>query len=326
MKESALVTGGAGFIGSHLVDLLVSLDYKVTIVDNLSTGSLLNIEHHVGSIDFIEEDMSCTGAWQKAVRDNKYIFHLAGLASIVPSIEDPSSYYRSNVMATVNLLDSCDQHLSKLVYSASASCYGKNPPLPTKETAPISTEYPYAHTKYVAEEICMHWFKVYRTPVVSDRFFNVYGPRSRSGDSYGAVLTTFLGQHLNGLPLTVVGDGNQTRDFTFVSDICQGLYKSALHGKPGSVYNLGSGMPRSVLDMANLISSNIIFIPERPGEPQATFADISKAETILGYRPVVNLEDGIELVKAKTDNSSNIKGWSEADIMAATSAWFKHLS
>ncbi len=320
-----VVTGGAGFIGSHLVDKLVSSGFNVTVLDDFSTGSIDNLTGH-SCIDVIEQDLSITGSWQSLLRECNYCFHLAGLASIVPSIEDPLSYYHANVTATANVLASVGTSLEMLVYSASASCYGKKPVIPTCEDSNISTEYPYALTKYLGEQLVLHWNKVYHTPTVSTRLFNVYGPRSRAGDSYGAVLTTFLGQIANNLPLTIVGDGNQQRDFTYVSDIVKGLILASHHGIPGSIYNLGSGLARSVLDMASLLSSNHVFIPKRPGEPDVTLADITKARTQLGYNPEVTLEEGLELVLSSLSSIRNLKGWTSSDILGATRAWFRYLS
>jgi UDP-glucose 4-epimerase len=314
-KPRSVVTGGAGFIGSHLVDLLLEKGHDVTVVDNLSTGRLENLKHVEGRFEFIKADLSRDSGWQQSVASANFVFHLAALADIVPSIQQPEHYFHANVTGTFNLLQALrNSTLTKLVYAASSSCYGIPEKYPTPESAAISPQYPYALTKYIGEELVMHWSKVYKIPTISTRFFNVYGPRSRTSGTYGAVFGVFLAQKLAGKPLTVVGDGNQTRDFTFVSDVVNGIYSCAVSHKNGEIYNIGSGKKVSVNLIAELLQCEKTHIPKRPGEPDSTFADISKIKSEIGWSPKVPIEDGIaELLK-------NIEYWRNAPVWTPEAA------
>ena len=228
MKNSVIITGGAGFIGSHLVDELLEKENQIIVLDNFSTGHPQNLDHMNGKIELVECDISQPGNWHNLFRNIDCLFHLAALADIVPSIENPNFYYQSNVNGTFNILEACKRHnVKKIIYSASSSCYGIPDEYPTKETAEIRPQYPYALTKYLGEQLVMHWCQVYQLPAVSLRFFNVYGPRSRTSGTYGAVFGVFLAQKLAGKPYTIVGDGTQTRDFTFVSDVVGAIITAA---------------------------------------------------------------------------------------------------
>lgn len=323
----AVVTGGAGFIGSHLVDLLLANDVSVVVVDNLSTGRLANLQHCLDRVTFVEADLAAEDtSWTHHISNADYVFHLASLADIVPSIEKPSDYFYSNVVSTFNVLKSCSpDKLKKLVYAASSSCYGIAEKTPTPESSPIQPEYPYALTKRMGEELVMHWAKVYGLQAISTRFFNVYGTRSRTSGTYGAVFGVFLAQKLANAPLTVVGDGSQVRDFTYVTDVCQGLYLAARSSYSEEIFNIGSGMPQSINKLASLIGGNIINIPKRPGEPDITHADISKAQELLGYNPVVTFEEGVKLVLQNINYWSEAPVWTPETIEKATSTWFEKL-
>ena len=324
----SVVTGGAGFIGSHLVDLLLQNGHHVCVIDNLSTGNVENLRQSMGQITFVDADLSIPDQqWQQHLLNADYVFHLASLADIVPSINDPISYWNSNVTSTLNILQTLrDTSISKLVYAASSSCYGIATQFPTPESAPISPEYPYALTKRMGEELVEHWGKVYDIPYISTRFFNVYGTRSRTSGTYGAVMGVFLAQKLAGQPLTVVGDGNQTRDFTYVSDICEGLLLAAKSTINAGIYNLGSGNPASINKVASLIGGEIVYIPKRPGEPDITHADISRAKQDLSYEPKVSLEQGMDLVLSNIEYWRNAPVWTPDSIKAATAEWFARLS
>ena len=196
-----VVTGGAGFIGSNLVEFLLKKKYKITIIDNLSTGNKDNIKNFKNSVKFIKADISKINSWSKYFKNIDVVFHLAALADIVPSIQKPSDYFNSNVNGTLNIVNLCRKYkIKKLIYAASSSCYGIPKKFPTKENESISTEYPYALTKRLGEEIILHWAKVYNLNVKSLRLFNVYGPRSRTSGTYGAVFGVFLAQKLNNKP------------------------------------------------------------------------------------------------------------------------------
>lgn len=322
----ALVTGGAGFIGSHLVDLLLENKFEVTVLDNFSTGRALNLDHVKKEIDLVECDISVQGDWIKKFQSVDYVFHLAALADIVPSIQNPEGYFQSNVTGTLNVLQaSRHQNVKRFVYAASSSCYGIPDVYPTPENSPIQPQYPYALTKRMGEELVIHWAQVYKFPALSLRFFNVYGPRSRTSGTYGAVFGVFLAQKLAGNPYTVVGDGNQTRDFTFVRDVAEAVFAAAKSDKVGEIYNVGSGATISVNRIVELLKGEVTFIPKRPGEPDSTFADIKKIKKDLNWSPKIPIEAGVaELIK-------NIDYWKEAPVWTpdkiekATSDWFKYL-
>ena len=322
-----VITGGAGFIGSHLTDLLLKNGETITVIDNLSTGRIENLNSSINEIRFIQADLAQPGDWQDCIGEADYVYHLASLADIVPSIENPLEYYKSNVTGTINVLASCNpSKLSKLIYAGSSSCYGIPDEYPTPETAEIRLEYPYALTKRIGEELVLHWHKVYGLKVVSTRFFNVYGTRSRTSGTYGAVFGVFLAQKLANKPLTVVGDGTQSRDFTYVTDICNGLYIAAKSKCSGEVYNLGSGSTHSINHLASLIGGNITYIPMRPGEPKITFADISKAQINLGYQPQISFEQGVQNVLNEISYWKSAPVWDSESIEVATKSWFKYLT
>ena len=223
--KKCIVTGGAGFIGSNLTEKLVSLGHKVTVIDNLSTGRKSNLKTVINKINFINADISKFKNLKDQIFKNvDWVFHIAGVADIVPSIENPQKYFHSNVTGTLNLLEICRKnHIKKFIYAASASCYGIPKKFPTSERSEIQIEYPYALTKNLGEQLVMHWAKVYKMPNISLRFFNVYGPKSRTTGAYGAMFGVFLAQKLNNKPLTIVGDGNQTRDFIHVFDLVDAI-------------------------------------------------------------------------------------------------------
>ncbi len=326
MRKS-IVTGGAGFIGSHLVDKLLGNGHQVTVIDNLSTGRLLNLDHVNDKIKFIEADISEPGNWVSEFKEADYVYHMAALADIVPSIQNPEGYYKSNVNGTFNVLQAArlSDELKKLVYAASSSCYGIPDEYPTKETAEIRPQYPYALTKRMGEELVLHWGQVYKLPVISTRFFNVYGPRSRTSGTYGAVFGVFLAQKLANQPYTVVGDGTQTRDFTFVSDVADAIYSASHSDVTGKIFNVGSGKTISVNRIVELLGGDKVHIPKRPGEPDCTFADIEKIKSLIGWSPKVSIEDGIQELIRKIDYWREAPVWTPDKIKDATSDWFKYL-
>jgi UDP-glucose 4-epimerase len=322
----SLVTGGAGFIGSHLVDALLGLGHDVIVLDNFSTGRAGNIEHVKNDIEFVECDISQSDGWSKSFRGVDWVFHLAALADIVPSIQDPTGYFCSNVDGTFNILQSArESEVGRFVYVASSSSYGLPNIFPTPETAEIDPQYPYALTKYLGEELVMHWAKVYELPALSLRFFNVYGPRSRTSGTYGAVFGVFLAQKLANAPFTVVGDGSQTRDFTYVSDVVQALITSAKSSKADAVYNVGSGATVSVNRLVELLGGEKVFIPKRPGEPDCTFADISKIKAELGWLPEVTIDQGVSRLLEHIEYWRKAPVWTPDSIATATQDWFRYL-
>ncbi len=328
----AIVTGGAGFIGSHLVDkLLLEKFDEIIVLDNFSTGRPENLKHQKDNpklkllqVDLSDESIDLT----KHFENVDYVFHLAALADIVPSIKNPGAYYRSNVQGTFNLLSYCQKskNLKKIQYAASSSCYGIPDVYPTPETSEINPEYPYALTKRMGEELVMHWGKVFKLPVVSTRFFNVYGPRSRTSGTYGAVFGVFLAQKLAGKPYTVVGDGKQSRDFTYVTDVVDAIYLAGTSSITQEIFNIGSGHHYTVNELVSYLGGPVTYIPKRPGEPDCTFADISKIKKMLNWSPKVSLKDGVaELIK-NIDYWREAPVWTPEAIAQETKAWFDALS
>jgi len=325
MPTKSLITGGSGFIGSHLVDALLLKGHDVIVLDNLSTGRLQNLGQ--AEVKLVECDISEPGKWQKLFENIDYVFHLAALADIVPSIERPDEYYKSNVNGTFNVLEACRKYnVKKIVYSASSSCYGIPDNFPTKECAEIRPQYPYALTKLIGEQMVMHWCKVYDLPAVSLRFFNVYGPRSRTSGTYGAVFGVFLAQKLAGRPYTVVGNGTQTRDFTFVSDVVEAIYLASQCDVSDEIINIGSDNTYSVNRLVKLLEGDIVYIPKRPGEPDCTWADINKAKTLLSWEPKVTLEKGVSILIDNIDYWREAPVWDKQSIAKATEKWFEYLS
>jgi len=322
----ALVTGGAGFIGSHLVDALLAENISVRVVDNYSTGRPENLAHVSGRVEVIEADISKSGSWQKGFQGADWVFHLGALADIVPSIQRPEDYFLANVNGTFNVLEAAKHSgVKRFVYAASSSCYGIPDSYPTAETAEIRPQYPYALTKRLGEELVMHWAQVYQLPTVALRLFNVYGPRSRTSGTYGAVFGVFLAQKLAGKPFTVVGNGTQTRDFTYVTDVANAFLTAAQSSVRAEIFNVGSGQTISVNRLVELLVGEITHIPKRPGEPDCTFADISKIHRELKWQPKVNIEKGVEQVLANIDYWKSAPVWTPASIATATQDWFKYL-
>ena len=324
--HKCLVTGGAGFIGSHLVDALVSKGCDVTVIDNLSTGRIENLVDVVDKIRVIECDVSERGDWESAFSNVDWVFHLAALADIVPSIKQPDEYFRANVTGTFNVLQaSRESDISRFVYVASSSSYGIPDTYPTPETSKIDPQYPYALTKYLGEELVLHWARVYNLRALSLRFFNVYGPRARTSGSYGAVFGVFLAQKLAGKPFTVVGDGEQTRDFTYISDIVSALICAAESTRSNRVYNVGSGQTVSVNRLVDLLGGGKVFIPKRPGEPDCTYADIQKVMEELDWSPEVSIEEGVNLLLDDLGAWDTAPVWNPESIAEATRDWFYFL-
>jgi UDP-glucose 4-epimerase len=325
----ALITGGAGFIGSHLADFLIDSDYEVVVIDNLSIGRLENIRELLENpkFTFIQANIVDFNEIEGNFKGADWVFHLAALADIVPSIESPKEYYESNVNGTFNVLEACRKHhIKKIIYSASSSCYGIPDEYPTKETAEIRPQYPYALTKNIGEQLVMHWCQLYNLPAVSLRFFNVYGPRARTSGTYGAVFGVFLAQKLAKKPYTIVGDGNQTRDFTFVSDVVNAIVTAAESNLSGEMINIGSNNTYSINRLVELLDGDVIYIPKRPGEPDCTWADISKANQLLNWKPKVSFETGVEALLSNIDYWADAPIWDKNSIAKATEKWFEYLS
>ena len=322
----AIVTGGAGFIGSHVVDALLARGVEVTVVDNLSTGRRENLVNQT-SARFIEADIAELGPWVNDFAGANVVFHLAALADIVPSIQHPHAYFHSNVKGTFNVLEACrSAGIARVVYAASSSCYGIPDVYPTPETAPMRPQYPYALTKLLGEELVMHWSAVYGLAATSLRLFNVYGPRSRTSGTYGAVFGVFLAQKLAGEPFTVVGDGTQTRDFTYVTDVARAFLAAADNpDAAGRIMNVGSGGTYSVNHLTALLGGEVVHVPKRPGEPDCTFADTTLIHAVTGWRPEISFENGVAQVLENIEMWRDAPVWTPGTIAEATRDWFKYL-
>ena len=326
-KNIALVTGGAGFIGSHIVDLLLEKEFEVRVLDNLSGGRLKNLEHHRSNplLHFYNLDITDIETNNPIFSNVKWLFHLAGIGDIVPSIEKPLEYFNANSYGTARIAEAARAAgVEKVVYAASSSCYGLAD-VPTNELAPINPQYPYALTKYIGELTLFHWHEVYGLPVNSIRIFNAYGPRSRTSGAYGAVFGVFLKQKIAGKALTVVGDGNQSRDFVYATDVAKAFVAAAQTDKVGEIYNIGYGKPRKINELTKLLSDEIIRIPERPGEPKCTWADISKISNELGWTPEITLEEGVSKLLQDVSYWEDAPLWDEVSIEKATKIWFDYL-
>lgn len=324
-----LVTGGAGFIGSHLVTQLLAAGHSVTVLDNFSTGRPENLAHlkNNSNLKLVQVDITDLEKIKSHFEGIDWVFHLAALADIVPSIVEPIKYFNSNVSGTAMVLEASRlAKVKRFVYTASSSCYGIPDNYPTPETAEIRPQYPYALTKWLGEESALHWSGVYKLPLVSLRLFNVYGPRSRTSGTYGAVFGVFLAQKLNNKPYTVVGGGNQTRDFTFVADVARAFIAAAESDVTAEVFNVGTGRPRSINEIVRLLGGEVVYIPRRPGEPDCTHADISKTTKMLGWKPQVGLEEGVKILLDNIDYWRQAPVWTPDSIAEATKEWFKNLS
>lgn len=328
-RPLAIVTGGAGFIGSHMVDLLLDRGFRVHVIDNMAGGRATNLAQHHRNPDLVvdERDVRALPHDDSLLAGARYVFHFAGIGDIVPSIERPGEYMSVNVQGTVHALEAA-RHVGarKFVYAASSSCYGLAA-VPTREEHPIAPQYPYALSKYLGELAAFHWHKVYGLPVNSVRIFNAYGTRSRTSGAYGAVFGVFLRQKLAGKPFTVVGDGTQTRDFLYVTDVAAAFLLAAETDQVGEAYNLGAGNPQSVNRLVELLGGGaVVHLPKRPGEPDCTWADNTKIRRELGWAPVVSFEEGVRRVLAEIDYWRDAPLWDPDSVAQATKGWFDVLN
>ena len=325
---NVVVTGGAGFIGSHLVERLLNEGNRVTVLDNFSTGRPQNLESMRGSdrLTVHEVDIADHDAIAPLCAGADWCFHVAALADIVPSMQRPLEYFHANVQGTASVVEAARKAgVRRFVYTASSSCYGIPDIYPTPESAEIRPQYPYALTKFLGEQLVLHWAQVYGLPAMALRFFNVYGPRSRTSGTYGAVFGVFLAQKLANRPFTVVGDGSQTRDFTFVSDVVDALITAAESDVTGVAVNVGSGNTYSVNRLVELLGGEVEYIPKRPGEPDCTHADTTRIERLLHWRAKVSFEEGVRTMLAHIDYWREAPVWTPSSIAVATRAWFDYL-
>ncbi len=328
MSKQVMVTGGAGFIGSHLVDLLLLEGYQVVVVDDLRGGHAANLDQHVNNpnLQVATVDILSADLVPDLFQNVDIVFHLAGIGDIVPSIERPSDYMEVNIQGTVRVLECARQaKVKKLVYAASSSCYGLAD-VPTSENNPINTLYPYALSKYLGEQVCLHWSRLYDLNVNVIRIFNAYGTRVRTTGAYGAVFGVFLRQKLEGKPLTVVGDGEQTRDFVYVTDVAKAFYLAGLTHLKNRIYNVGASNPQSINYLVSLLGCDAVNLPDRPGEPRCTWANTDLIRNELGWHPMVNFEEGIDLMLQDINQWKDAPLWDAEKISHATEPWFRYMS
>jgi len=319
-KVECLVTGGCGFIGSHLALRLAEMGHEVTVLDT-------DISHTPShrNITVVMKDITSE---RIHLYDAKWVFHLAALADVIPSITNPWVYHWNNVHGTVNLLQNClAQGVEKLVYASSTSIYGDILKVPTTEDAPANPQYPYALTKYLAEQYVMHWDQVYHLPANALRITCAYGPGMRSRGAYGSVMKVFMAQKAAGAPFTVVGDGEQSRDFVYIDDVVDAFIKAASIDVHGMVMNVGSGMPVTINRLAEIIGEDHgrVILPVRPGEPSQTFAGILKIREELNWKPRHTFEDGMAVMLDHLDDWKGETVWTEDNIKTSTADWFRLL-
>jgi UDP-glucose 4-epimerase len=310
-----------------MVDVLLARGFRVHVIDSLVGGRESNLAHHAKNADLALEkrDIRSLSPDAPAFAGARFVFHFAGIGDIVPSIEQPIDYMDTNVQGTVRVLE-CARHAQaeRFVYAASSSCYGLAD-TPTREDHPISPQYPYALSKYLGEVATHHWHKVYGLPVNSIRIFNAYGTRVRTTGAYGAVFGVFFRQKLAGKPFTVVGDGTQRRDFVYASDLARAFLAAAETQHVGQIWNAGGGNPQTVNRLVELIGGTVVHIPKRPGEPDVTWADISRIQRDLKWAPTISFEEGVSRMMAEIEKWRDAPLWDPDSIASATATWFRYL-
>lgn len=296
-----LVTGGAGFIGSNIVDALLHRGEYVRVLDNFSTGKPQNLVGLDGKIEFIEGDIRDLDRVREAVKGMDYVLHQAALPSIPRSISDPITTNEVNLTGTLNVLvASRDAKVKRVIYAASSSAYGDNPTLPKREDMPVRPISPYGISKYAGEQYCQIFTEIYVLETVCLRYFNIFGPKQDPHSPYSGVISIFIKAYLCGVPPKIYGDGEQSRDFTFVANAVRAnLLACDAEGAAGQVFNIACGQRTTINELARLIrellESDIepVHVAQRPGEILHSLADISKAQTVLGYEPKVDLTVGL---------------------------------
>ena len=299
---SYLVTGGAGFIGSHLAEELLRRGHRVRVADSFITGKRANLDV-IKAAEFLEGDLADLPFAAQAVAGMDYVLHQAAIPSVPRSVDDPVTSNRANITATINTLWAAkDAGIKRLVYAASSSAYGNTPTLPKREDMPTHPLSPYALQKLVGEQYCQLFTSLYGFETVGIRYFNVFGPRQDPGSPYSGVISQFATALLAGRQPTIYGDGGQTRDFTYVANVVDGVLRACDAPKAsGEVINVATASRISLNDlvrvMNSLIGSNVtpIYKEPRAGDVRDSQADISKAKALLGYEPSIPLEEGLKL-------------------------------
>lgn len=299
---SCLVTGGAGFIGSHVADRLVRDGHRVRVIDNLSTGDERNLAHLGGRVEFLKADLTDPEACRRAVDGVELVFHLAALPSVPRSMEDPWGSYQHNVTATMRLLLAArEAGTRRLVFSSSSSVYGDTPVLPKAEPVEPMPRSPYAAAKLAGEQLVLAFARAGMLEGVALRYFNVFGPRQSPTSAYAAVIPIFLAAARTGRPARIHGDGGQTRDFTYVDNVVEANLLAATRAEAnGMACNVGAGQRTSLLELLQLVREvtgrpvTAEHGPSRPGDVRDSLASLERAAAVLDYRPGVGLRDGLE--------------------------------
>jgi len=299
---SYLVTGGAGFIGSHLATELVRRGHRVRVADSLITGKRHNLDH-IPDVEFLEGDLADAAFAQRATAGMDYVLHQAAIPSVPRSVNDPVTSNRANIDAALNVLVAArDAGVKRLVYAGSSSAYGNTPTLPKREDMPPNPLSPYALQKLVAEQYGQMFTRLYGFETVTTRYFNVFGPRQDPGSPYSGVISLFATALLQGKQPVIYGDGEQTRDFTYVANVVDGVLRACEAPKAaGEVMNVATGGRISLNEllrvMNRIVGTNLeaVYNDERAGDVKDSQADISKAKALLGYTPLVELEEGVRL-------------------------------
>jgi nucleoside-diphosphate-sugar epimerase len=313
---SYLVTGGAGFIGSHLAEELVRRGHRVRVVDSLITGKRQNLDH-LPAVEFVQGDLADSGVAAQAAQGMDYVLHQAAIPSVPRSVKDPVTSNRANIDGSLNVLVAArDAGVKRLVYAGSSSAYGNTPTLPKREDMPTNPLSPYALQKLVAEQYCQMFTRLYGFETVTIRYFNVFGPRQDPGSPYSGVISLFATALLEKRQPIIYGDGGQTRDFTYVANVVDGVLRACeAPAAAGQVINVATGgrisLNNLLATMNRIVGTDITatYAPARDGDVRDSQADIGKAQALLGYQPLVQLEEGLRHTLA----------WCRSEIAAAQS-------
>jgi len=295
--KRVLVTGGAGFIGSHLVDKLIEKGHKVTIIDNLSAGKKENLNPKA---EFHQLDICDFEKIKPLFNGINFVFHLAAIPRVPFSVKDPIKTSKANILGTINVFKaSLDNKIERIIFASSSSVYGNQKELPLREDMIPNPISPYALQKLVGENFAKLFTNLYKIPIISLRYFNVYGPRIDFDSDYSLVIGKFFKQNAEGKPLTIYGDGKQTRGFCYVEDVVRASIKAAESNrlKGGEIINISSGKTQSINYLAKLIGGNIEYLPPRQGDVLHTQADTTLAKNLLGWQSEVSFEEGLQKVK-----------------------------
>lgn len=331
-----LVTGGAGFIGSHLIQALLEAGDSVLAIDSFATSSRDRLakvfeKFGPGSCDYVDiTNRDLLEAWfttHASAKPLDCVYHLAARASIVPSVRQPGLYHDVNVTGTLNILEMARRFaVPRFVYAASGSCYGIPERIPTDEACPLRPLYPYALTKMMGEQYVLHYGNLYRMSAVSLRLFNVYGPRMCLSGGYGGLFSTVLPQHFNAQPVVTIGDGRQERDFVHVRDVAHAFASVGRRTDVSNeVINIGAGQSISVneiLDLLGISEKRIMRLPDRPGEPRKTLADIRRAASVLGWKPNVPFKEGLREMVSDREYWQAGRVWTYQESMDSQREWY----